>query len=207
MSEIVKEFLNSQLNSVEHRYAGSWPVYGGYKLAEHEEEGKRHMYVVRSDFDDEKTSWYSPLREPGLLIEFAQLFGQTLISDEEAAPKVRDWVERNGALGANSPLLKMEIRRRARAAFDGPRFKAIRSTLGADRAYAMVDSEFSAKDEIQWVGEFVLHSVIANNCWQALAAAKASDRPAAEKPQDRGTSKRYTGTTNEECSTNDRHYD
>jgi hypothetical protein len=184
MSDIMKTIVESQLNSVEHRHSGSWPVYGDYDRAEHEEEGKRSIYVVRSDPDPSKTVWYRPLHDPEFLLEFADLFDRP-ISSEEAAPIVLYWVKRYGALGANHAYSEIESRRREWSPPGGLRMK-VHGMLDADHAYPDIDTTFSRReclpsDDIQWVDEFVMHSVIANRCWRLLAAAKAPGGPDAEK--------------------------
>ena len=184
-------FADIQLNSVANRHAGSWPIYGDYDLMGHEEGGKRHIYVVRTDLDPRQTTWYSPLREPVLFIEFAELFDQPITS-EEAAPTALDWVKHYGALGANHAYSEIESRRREWSPSDGLRLK-VHGTLGAGQAHPHVDSRYSAidrtfsgrvwspPDDIQWVDEFVMHSMIANGCWRLLKAAKAPGGPDAEK--------------------------
>jgi hypothetical protein len=191
MSELFKKVYKSQVDSVEYRYAGSWPVYGDYDLAVHQEEGERHVYVVRTNFDEGKIWWSSPLREPGLFIEFAELFDQ-MVPVEEAAPTVLDWVRDHGALGANYAYSDIEGKRRAWSPPDGHPVKA-HGTAGAIRPVStnigrlgalrlsFSGTLWSPPDDIQWVEEFVMHSVIANRCWRLLAAAKARGGPDAEK--------------------------
>jgi hypothetical protein len=161
MSEILKTFAEIQLNSIEHRHEGGWPVWPDYDLVEHEREGKRQIYVVRSNLDLLQTWFYAPLREPVLFIEFAELFDRPTAS-EQAAPKVLDWVKRYGTLGAGQAYSNVEGR------------------------YSAIDWTFSCRlwphpDDIQSVDEFVMLSVRANRCWRLLKAAKARGGPDAEK--------------------------
>jgi hypothetical protein len=195
MSEILKEFTERRLNSVEYRHAGGWPVYADYDLAEYEEGGKRRLYVVPSNLDLQRTWRYAPLREPLLFIEFAVLFDQPTAS-EEAAPTVLDWVKRYGVLGAHHAYSKTESetesRRRNWPPADDLRLKGY-GTLGAGHAYPGIDSStysaidrtlsgrvWSPPDDIQSVDEFVMHSLIANRCWRLLKAAKLRGGPDAK---------------------------
>jgi hypothetical protein len=161
MSEIMKEFAEIQRNYVEHRHEGGWPVYADYDLVEHEREGNRQIYVVRSNLDLLQTWWYAPLRVPVLFIEFAELFDRPTAS-EEAAPTVLDWVKRYGTLGAGQAYSNVDGR------------------------YSAIDWTFSCRlwphpYDIQSVDEFVMLSVRANRCWRLLKAAKARGGPDAEK--------------------------
>ena len=191
MSEVMKEFAENQLNSVEGRHPNSWPVYADYDLAEHEEEGERYIYVVPSDLDPQQSWRYAPLREPLLFIDFAVLFDQPTAS-EEAAPIVLDWVRRHGALGANHAYSEIKIRRREWSPAHGAR-PNVHGTLGAGHAYPGLDSStysaidrtfggrvWSPPDGIQSVDEFVMHSLIANLCWRLLKAAKLRGGPDAK---------------------------
>ncbi len=191
MSSVFKSFFESQLNSVEHRHAGRWPVYADYELLDHEGAGERHTYVVRSDLDPRKTWWSAPLREPGLLIEFAEIFDRP-VAGEEAAPIILDWVKRHGVLGANHAYSEIESRRREWSPPDGLRLK-VHGARGTDHARPNIDERYSAvdrtysgrvwspPDDIQWVEEFVSHAMIANRCWRLLAAAKARGGPDVQK--------------------------
>jgi hypothetical protein len=191
VSEILKRFVDIQRNSVENLYPGSWPVYGDYDLVEYEEGGERHIYVVRSDLDPQQTCWYSPLREPVLFVEFAELFDRTTAS-EEAAPTVLDWVKRYGALGANRAYAGIESSRGAWPPPEGVQVK-VHGTPGAGRDYPFMDSLYSSTDgspvpkvwpppdDIQWVDEFVSHAQIANLCWRLLKALKARGGPDADE--------------------------
>jgi hypothetical protein len=160
MRDIFKDFAQSQFNSVEYNHLNEgWPVYADYDLGYDEKEGKRRIYVVRLAMEPRKTWFYSPLREPALLIEFAQLFNfEQPITSEEAAPKVRDWVKLHGALGANHS------------------YSSIGRTMRVPQR----------RDDFQWVDEFVWHSMVANRCVRLLAAAKAPDGPNVEELQDIG---------------------
>jgi len=197
MSEILKKFAESQLNSVEGRYTGSWPVYGDYDLVEREGEGKGHIYVVRSNFDPQQIWRYAPLREPVLFIEFAELFDRTKVSEKEAAPRVLDWVKRYGTLGANSAFGKIvERRRREWLPSDGLRLKVHGTFSTGDTLPHNVSSRYSVIDtasgaivwspplDIQSVDEFVMHSTIAHCCWRLLSASKARGGPDAETLRD-----------------------
>jgi hypothetical protein len=109
---------------------------------------------------ESSTPWvYSPLREPGLFIEFARLFDPVnqRIDDDEAAPKVLDWVERHGVLGDYGP------------------YNVMNGEVVSHRS-----------NHRQSVYGFVYHAVRAGKCLGLLEAAKAPDGPHVEKIREVG---------------------
>lgn len=106
------------------------------------------------------TVWvYSPLKEPGLFIEFARLFDpvEQRYDDEAAVPIVQDWVERHGVLGEYAP-------------------------------YPIMNNEqaWQRCNHRQSVYGFVYHAVRAGKCLRLLEAVKAPDGPDVEKIRELG---------------------
>src|SRR3954469_21070883 len=193
MSDILYDFAKSQTNSVEYKYpSGIWPVYtGDYEVREHSNSITGSLgpsrYVETPYFPDDNsavpvrnpgheashhesseqrspTLWvYSPLREPGLFIEFARLFdprdprGRPITSEEQAAPIVEDWVERHGVLGEYAPY----------------------PTTNGEQAWQRCNHR-------QSVYRFVYHAVRAGRCLRLLEAAKAPGGPDVGKIREMG---------------------